>query len=168
MSETTEFLAELNQAWAILIVGVLTAVASVWAYILQSKATRKAQERLLFAQAFAAVTSWKELPYRVARRTDDSPESHKALIDEFHRLQLELEQHLAWVQVADHEIGRKFDRLVKETKRQCSPHFEAAWAQEPQGSAPLGEKYSIDVNGLKSNYLRAVRKRLRIRPGLLQ
>lgn len=162
-----DLLSRLNEPWAILIVGSIAGVGSLVVYSLRSAADMRSDERKLLAEAYATVVLWREIPYRIARRLDDAPETIRPLIDEFHELQCDLIQHQAWITITDESLGRSYRALVDETKRLTAPCISKAWEDGPQGRESLGNRFDIVLGGIDSSFRENVKRRVNRRWGMV-
>jgi hypothetical protein len=115
----------------------------------------------LFSDALADVIAWKELPYRIARRFDDSADSKRQIVSEFHALQQALENHMAWIRITDEDVFQAYDALVRGVRQGCEAHIKDAWTNGPQDVSFLGPKYATDTAKLEQEFVEAVRRRLR-------
>lgn len=84
--------------WAVF-VPLLVAAATLWHSQRQSLAKRDGERRdrlaVEYGRALADAIAWLEMPYRVARRTSNSPETLAALVDKHHALQERIE-HISY------------------------------------------------------------------------
>lgn len=90
------------------------------------------RQRDLYSKAFRAALAWKEMLYRVRRRT---PGSERDLIERFHELQEEIDYFEGWTASEGRSIGRSYCRLVREIKRQTQPLIREAWSNSPRPTA---------------------------------
>jgi hypothetical protein len=77
------------------------------------------------------LAAWCELPYRVRRRTSNSPEVLTALADRGHDLQEQLARHRSWVTIESRRAGDVLDAVLKDINRQVTPALQDAWLQPP-------------------------------------
>lgn len=117
------------------------------------------RQRDLYSKAFRAALAWKEMLYRVRRRT---PGSERDLIERFHELQEEIDYFEGWTASEGRSIGRSYCRLVREIKRQTQPLIREAWSNSPRPTAEPAPEDEIhpDVNAVCERFLKDVRAQL--------
>jgi hypothetical protein len=108
---------------------VVVAVLSALAAYLASKRDRR---RALYSEAVQVIVGWKEMLYRVRRRSDDKTGS---LVDAFHELQDKLSYCQAWIGGESKYMSRSYARLVRDIKGATEKLIWEAW-DEPVRPEP--------------------------------
>jgi len=108
---------------------VVVALLSALAAYLASKRDRR---RILYSEAIQAIVSWKEMLYRVRRRTDDQTGQ---LVAGFHELQDKLSYYQAWIGGESKYMDRSYARLVRGIKGETEALIRNAW-DDPIRPAP--------------------------------
>ena len=89
------------------------------------------RRRTRYAEAVEALIAWAEYPYRVARRTDDTPETLKELSTLGHALQERLAFHGAWVSAENAKMGKLYQAVLTVVRGEVGPATMAAWTKQP-------------------------------------
>ena len=89
------------------------------------------RRRTRYAKAVEGLVAWAEYPYRVARRTDDSPETCKELATLGHSLQERLAFDQAWVCSENAQMGHLYNGVLTYLKTQVGPATMKAWQKQP-------------------------------------
>src|SRR4051812_37730383 len=90
--------------------------------------SRRDRRRDLYSEAYRAVVSWAEMPYRVRRRDSQKPHELVAL---FHELQEAIDYHDGWISIESPELARAYRHFVDQVKSKTSPAIKQAWADPP-------------------------------------
>lgn len=75
--------------------------------------------------------AWWEYPYRIRRRTSDTPETLSALAALGHDLQEQLARHRAWVAAESRILIRVFDHALAEARTPVANACKDAWEHPP-------------------------------------
>ena len=139
-------------ASATITVALLTALA---AYL----AMKRERRREVYSEAVRSAVSWKEMLYRVRRRSEGQEQD---LISRFHELQDRLAYHQAWVGSDSEYMKRSYDRLVSEIKAKTQPLIAEAWTGtiRPVPGNAWPEDVHPDLSGLVDTFLEDVRGHL--------
>lgn len=97
--------------------------------------TRADHRRDRYAEAVSALIAWTEYPYRIRRRTDDTPETLATLAGYGHDLQERLARNSAWITTEHPEMGRIYRELIGRVKSSTATLIEEAWTSPPVGSS---------------------------------
>ena len=89
------------------------------------------RRRTRYAEAVEALIAWAEYPYRVARRTDETPETLKELASLGHALQERLAFHGAWVSSENAKMGKLYQAVLTVVRGEVGPAIMAAWTKQP-------------------------------------
>lgn len=130
-----------SSAWTSIVVPIVvsaaTAVITAVVTMFVARANAAANlRRDRYAQAVQALVAWVELPYRVRRRTDDSPETLSALASLGHDLQERLACHQAWIGTEHPALARTYEQTLSIINRAVAPAVNDAWNSPPVTSAP--------------------------------
>ena len=109
-------------------VAVLTAAFTLLINRLGASADRRRDH---YAQAVQTLVAWIEYPYRVRRRTDDSPDTLRALADLGHDLQERLACHQAWIAAEKPATARKYAEVRSALGACVGPAANEAWTLPP-------------------------------------
>lgn len=137
-------------------VTIVVAVLSALAAYMASKRERR---RLLYGDAVQAIVAWKELLYRVRRR---SGEEDRELVGSFHVLQDKLTYFEAWIGSESKFMSRSYCRLVRAVKAATEPLIQSAWkgAIRPVPGDALPEDEHPDLQAPVDAFLDDVRSHL--------
>lgn len=116
--------------WLELAVGFVvgSGVTGVLANRIFDRADRR---RTAQAEAAAVVVAWVEYPYRIRRRTSDSPEVLAGLAACGHDLQERLARAEAWLNADKPRIAASFEATVATAKGAIGSLIEEAWISDP-------------------------------------
>ena len=109
----------------------VTALLAVLVYALRAAAAAQDRKREMCARALADALAWLELPYRIRRRRDDSPDTLARLVSHAHALQEKLVFHRAWLRIELPDSAPLYDRLVSSLKALCEDPLRDAWRASP-------------------------------------
>jgi hypothetical protein len=133
-----------------------TLVATIVAAVVTSREGRRHRalvERQQLAQdyglALAAILSWAEIPYRIARRVDNEPATITALTSHIHSLQEQINYHSQLLFIYSPDGHRAYGALVTATRGQAAPYIHDAWRRDPAATPEaqiLGASYVVDVS----------------------
>ena len=120
---------------AALVVGTSAVASAVLAYLLGQRRTSVERKRTLCAEAIADALQWLELPYRIRRRPDDTPQTLTALGDRINDLRERLQFHEKWLRIEIPQSVASYQRLVGEVIAAAGQEIENAWNASPAQSA---------------------------------
>jgi hypothetical protein len=123
--------------WAILVIAVLGSsligtLITMWVAGLRTSA---ATRRDTYAAAVQALVAWWEYPYRIRRRTSDSPETLSGLAALGHDLQEQLARHRAWIAAESRILIQVFDQALAKARTPVANACRDAWEHPPITSA---------------------------------
>lgn len=102
---------------------VLVALLSALVAYLASKRERR---RSLYSEAVQVIVGWKEMLYRVRRRSEDQV---RDLVNAFHDRQDKLSYYQAWIAGESKYMSRSYARLVSGIKGETEALIEKAWGE---------------------------------------
>ena len=120
---------------AALVVGGSAVISAVLAYLLGQRRTSVERKRTLCAEAIADALKWLELPYRIRRRPDNTPQTLTALGDRINDLRERLQFHEKWLRIEIPQSVTSYQRLVKEVMAAARQEIEDAWTASPAESS---------------------------------
>lgn len=158
-------------AWTVVgpVVAALIAglVALVVLAVNQYQARQDAR-RKDFAEALAAVERYAELPYRILRRQDSTPEVRGRMADFVHGVQQDLLFHKSWVRIQSPRVAEVYDALLRITREEAGSAMTKAWRTAPiskDEDMPLGVALSFPrMEEARVKYVRAVGYELEFPP----
>jgi hypothetical protein len=113
----------------------------------------RARVRGTFAEAFEAVTAYKEFPYAIRRRRDDKPAEERVRLSEAMReVQSRLSYYLAWTKAESDSVGDSYEDLIKNLKIVAGTACRDAWlAPAAHDDADMNiPPIVVDLSGLKT------------------
>jgi hypothetical protein len=103
----------------------------------------RARVRTTFAEAFEAVSAYKEFPYAIRRRRSDEPAQERIrLSEELRQVQTRLTYYVAWTKAESATVGNAYEALVKQLRAVAGTACHDAWL------APAAEE-DADMNFAK-------------------
>ena len=148
------------------IAAAISALVSVLIARRKSLEEERARVRSTFAEAFEAVTRYKEFPYAIRRRRDDRPAEERVRLSEgLREVQARLSYYVAWTKAESADVGAKYETLVTELRKIAGKACHDAWLAAPAHTDrdmnfPPGV---IDLSGLKEHedaYIHATQQHL--------
>lgn len=121
-------------------VGVL---ALVIGHVMTKSAERQQARRALCADAFKAALGWREMLYRIRRRSGDVADD-RALVEKFHKLQEDLDYYEGWLSTESLWLGRSYGRFVESVRTSCKTLIDEAWkcpVRKPSEGTSAGDKH---------------------------
>src|SRR5262249_11504537 len=130
------------------------------------KAIANDRKRDTCAKAMTDALAWMELPYRISRRIDDSPETVRALVERAHALQEAMLFHLSWLQVEIPEASTEYLSLISAVKDAAFAEITKPWVRPPcphprDSSASVIQLNRSSVESHLAHFTRIVREHLR-------
>ena len=110
-------------------------IGAVLAYLLGQRRTSVERKRTLCAEAIADALKWLELPYRIRRRPDNTPQTLTALGDRINDLRERLQFHEKWLRMEIPQSVVSYQRLVEEVMAAARQEIEDAWTASPAENA---------------------------------
>src|SRR5437868_3685712 len=99
------------QDWGTLLGAAIAALAAVLGYAVSQQANRQARKTQFYAEALRAIKELEEMPYRIARRLDSSPETRASLGREINDIFVNVSFYLAWLEIDSPLVGRAYKLL---------------------------------------------------------
>lgn len=146
---------------------MLTATITIWLARRKSREEELGRLRTAFAEAFAAHSAYKEMPYAIRRRRSDAlAEERVRLSETLREIQANLSYHLAWTKIESETVGKAYADLIQELRKTAGMAMNAAWEAPPiESDAAVNiPPPVIDLSALQpleTAYIAAVRAHLR-------
>lgn len=146
---------------------MLTAAINIWLARRKSREEEISRLRTAFAEAFAAHSAYKEMPYAIRRRRFDAAAEERVRLSETLReIQGNLSYHLAWTKIESEAVGTAYAELVQELRKTAGAAMRAAWEVSPIESdtamnIPPAQIDLSTLQTLETAYIAAVREHLR-------
>lgn len=134
---------------------VVALLAALAAYL----ASKRDRRRTLYSEAVQVIVGWKEMLYRVRRR---SPDQTEQLVTAFHELQDKLSYYQAWIGGESKYMSRSYARLVTSVKTATEALIWKAW-DEPVRPAPgktLADDTHPDISAFVESFAADLRSHL--------
>ncbi len=129
----------------------------------------RSRVRTTYAEAFEAVTAYKEMPYAIRRRQGEKgPEERVRLSELAREIQGRLSYYRAWTRAESDEVGEAYARLLDRLRATAGSASNRAW-KEPPVASDAGMNLStdkVDLDDLatyEEEYMAAVVRDLRNR-----
>jgi hypothetical protein len=146
------------------IAAILTGLVALLVFAGNQYQARKDRLRKDFAEALAAVERYAELPYRILRRQDSTPEVRGSTAEQVHEVQQDILFHKSWVRIQSSEVADTYDALLEAMRVEAGSAMTQAWNTTPiskDEDMPLGAGFSFpQLDTEKVKYLEAVRRQL--------
>ncbi|MET8935126.1 hypothetical protein ABZX42_40150 [Streptomyces sp. NPDC004611] len=163
--------ADTTSVWPAVVSGAflaaaLTAAINIWLARRKSREEEISRLRTAFAEAFAAHSAYKEMPYAIRRRRFDAAAEERVRLSETLReIQGNLSYHLAWTKIESEAVGRAYADLVQELRKTAGSAMHAAWEASPIQSdtamnIPPAQIDLSTLQTLEAAYIAAVREHL--------
>jgi phage-related minor tail protein len=125
---------------------------------------RKDRLRKDFAEALAAVERYAELPYRILRRQDSTPEVRERIAEQVHEAQQDMLFHKSWVRIQSSEVAKVYDALLGAMREEAGAAMTQAWNTAPitrDEDMPVGNGFYFPrMEEERVKYVEAVRCQL--------
>ena len=144
----------------------LTALINTWLARRKSREEERSRVRTTCAEAFEAVTAYKEFPYAIRRRQPSKAvEERIRLSEELRHIQSRLSYFTAWMKGESEALGAAYSDLISNLRLVAGTACRDAWLQrgvdrDEDMNIPSSV---IDLSGLKpyeEAYIHAVRTHL--------
>jgi hypothetical protein len=146
------------------IAAVLTGFVALLVFAGNQYQARKDGLRKDFAEALAAVERYAELPYRILRRQDSTPEVRGHIAEQVHEVQQDILFHKSWVRIQSSEVAEAYESLLRAMREEAGAAMTRAWNTAPifrDEDMPLGTGFSFPLmNAERVKYVEAVRWQL--------
>lgn len=133
------------QDWGTLLAAAIAAMVAVFGYMLNQEANRKDRKTRFYAEALRAIKELEEMPYRIAKRKDSSPETRASLGREVNDIFINVSFYLAWLGIDSPLVGRAYELLAARAIQCGEQQRKHAWKSSVRTNDDdfeLGEFYS--------------------------
>lgn len=117
--------------WGVVLALVVAIIAHAITSHLDRAAARRDERRVRYAEAVSTLVAWAEFPYRVRRRTSDTPETLAGLTSIGHDLQEKLACHEAWIAGDDPTVAVAYLQARDKLAPVVAEALENAWTSPP-------------------------------------
>ncbi len=149
---------------AAVITGFIALLSVAW----NQYQARQDARRKDFAEALASVERYAELPYRILRRENSTPEVRGRMADFVHGVQQDLLFHKSWVRIQSPRVAEVYDILLRATREEAGSAMTEAWRTAPiskDEDMPFGMGLSFPrMEEARAKYVRAVGYELEVPP----
>lgn len=163
MTETSTGLID-STVIAAVVTGFVTGLVAFLVFTGNQYQARKDRLCKDFAEALAAVERYAELPYRILRRQDSTPEVRGRIAEQVHEVQQDILFHKSWVRIQSSEVADAYDALLVAMREEAGAAMTQAWNTAPitrDEDMPLGTGFSFpQLSAEKVKYLESVRWQL--------
>jgi hypothetical protein len=146
---------------------LVTAFINIWLARRTRYGAERDRVRTAFANAFAAHSTYAELPYAIRRRRADTPSEERVRLSEILRaVQADIAYHLAWTSAESESVGLAYADLIDATRKIAGTAMHDAWLDHaPTTDAEMNiDATVIDLTALapyEVDYMEAVRAHLK-------
>ena len=152
---------------ATVLAAAITALVAVAIYVANLIERARDRKREMCAHALADALAWLELPYRIRRRTSDSPDTLTALAGRAHNLQEQLLLHSSWLRIELPKVAPLYDALLASVKSAAADPLTDAWRSPPvqdAGQMNTGPALPLLPANEVAAFCDSVRRSLALRP----
>lgn len=130
--QVSEFAEHVGTPLAVALIGLATALAgAALSFALGRLSDTSARRRDGYAQATRELVAWCEYPYRIRRRTSDSPEELGRLAERGHDHQEALRYRETWIAAENQWVAKVFREVRKDLAAILGPSCNDAWTLPP-------------------------------------
>jgi hypothetical protein len=134
--ETKSAIETIGVPLTVAMIGALATVgAAAVTFVFARLGEAAARRRDGYARASRALVALAEYPYRIRRRTSDSPEALANLADRGSELQEELRCCDTWVRCENPRMGQVWDEVLADLRAATGPASNEAWEMPPVSKA---------------------------------
>lgn len=130
-----------------LVAALIAGAIALFTLAVSQQRARKDRQRELFADAFAAITEYREYPF-IVRRRDEQGVDRQVIERDLSGVQAKLNQYVARLRIEAPRVGRAYSQLVRETRRVAGAEISRSWDTEPPGAAGSMHVRDIDLTEL--------------------
>lgn len=137
-----------------LLAAFLTGLINIVLARRKSREEERSRMRTIFAEAFAAYTSYREYPYVIRRRNREQAAAERVRISEQIRQTHErLNYYVAWTRAESADIGQAYAELIRHARTTAGAAMRRAWNTPPiaEDSAMNIAPGDIDLASLKTS-----------------
>lgn len=150
---------------AILIAAAVSAGVALLGMWQGARTARQDRQRRLFGEALAAVMEYREYPYIVRRRANESERSD--ISRSLSSIQGSLNRYVAILATESRTVGAAYEELVEHTRTVAGPLIAEGWDRQPRAESTNMRVSDVDLSELQpptDAFIRAARRHLRLFP----
>jgi hypothetical protein len=125
--------------WSTLSGSVVAAFTALVGYLLNGAAGRRMERMRRYADALDAVERYRQLPYTLRRRHNETAEMRDEMARLIADVQVALAFHRRWLRLEAEELGDAYDKLVDKIQIKNKGYRKDALALPPAGK-------DVDIN----------------------
>ena len=130
--KVSSFAKDIGVPLTVAVIGLIaTLAAAAISFALNRWSATTTARREGYAAATQELVAWAEYPYRIKRRTSDTPEVLTALADRGHTYQEALRYRETWIRSEDPWVAKVFADIRTELGAVVGPSCAEAWQAEP-------------------------------------
>lgn len=148
-----------------LLVAVVAAMTALVGYLLNGAAGRRMERMRRYADALDAVERYRQLPYTVRRRHNETAEIRDEMARMIADVQVALAFHRRWLRLDAEELGEAYDALVNKIQIKNKDYRKDALAMPPASKdveIDISPGYRFGEDDERAECLRRMRKHLRL------
>lgn len=115
------------QDWGTLLAAAIAAAVAVFGYVISQSADRRAKKAQFYAEALRAIKELEEMPYRVAKRKDSSPETREKLGSKISDIFVDISFYLSWLRIDSPLIGDAYALMAGSAISASEQQLRYAW-----------------------------------------
>jgi hypothetical protein len=131
----------------VVITAAVSAISGRWA-----QATNRRRDA--YAAAVKTMVAWAEYPYRIRRRTSDTPDELARLVGIGHDLQEQLRCHQTWITTESRWVAGIYREAMTAIAARVGPACNDAWASPPITTSADMNLGNWGPSGLLPNIMR--------------
>jgi hypothetical protein len=115
------------QAWGTLLAAAIAAAVAVFGYVINQHADRRAKKAQFYAEALRAIKELEEMPYKVVKRKDSSPETRDKLGSEISDIFVEISFYRSWLAIDSPLVGEAYRLMARSAISASEQQLRYAW-----------------------------------------
>ena len=129
------------QNWGTLLAAAIAAGVAVFGYVINQNVDRRAKKAQFYAEALRAIKELEEMPYRVIKRKESSPETREKLGFKISDIFVDISFYLAWLRIDSPLIGEAHALMAGSAISACEQQMRYAW-----GSPIITDDKDVGLN----------------------
>lgn len=117
----------------VVVAATVAGIVSVVVVLIEQERARRDRLREQYAEAFRAYASYREFPYVVRRRIDDSGAERVRISEALREIQERLTFWQAWMGLESASAAREYRKLIDATRDIAGNAMRRAWELPPVG-----------------------------------
>jgi len=152
-------------SWVPILTAFVAAFTASVGYFLTNRAKLVEERRSTYANALMAVESYKNLPYRIRRRTDSQPSTRGTLGMLISDSERDLNYYMAFLELDSDDVSGRFRALATNARLKGTKARAEAWEAPPvseDSGMPFKDYFKYDDDHQIEMCKTAMRKHLRL------